>query len=174
MELFPVFHFHMGWYQNYQESMKQLNHLISQLESKITDFQTTNVAVSQSTVGWQIEHSLKTIDQIVLAMKNSEPKNYQWKFNFKRFLILNVLRKIPRGKARAPKIVRPEGKITTSLLENSFKKVKETILTWQNLDKNANFIHPFFGNLNKKATEHFLELHTKHHLKIINDILKKE
>ena len=28
----------------------------------------------------------------------------------------------------------------------------------------------YFGNLNKKATEKFLALHTKHHLKIIEDI----
>ena len=42
---------------------------------------------------------------------------------------------------------------------------------WESLDKNTHFPHPFFGILNKKETENFLVLHTKHHLMIINDIL---
>ena len=47
--------------------MQNLQNLISQLESKISQFETTNHAVSGGSVGWHIEHSLKTIDQIVTA-----------------------------------------------------------------------------------------------------------
>ena len=65
--------------------MQNLQNLISQLESKISQFETTNHAVSGGSVGWHIEHSLKTIDQIVTACKNSNPSDYQWHFNFKRF-----------------------------------------------------------------------------------------
>lgn len=152
--------------------MQNLHHLISQLESKITQFETTNLAVSGGSVGWHIEHCLKTIDQIITACKNSNPSNYEWHFNFKRFLILTIAKKIPRGKARAPKIVRPEGDIHLETLAISVSKVRENLMDWEDLDKNANFPHPFFGILNKKETEHFLILHTKHHLMIINDILK--
>ncbi|WP_291134476.1 DUF1569 domain-containing protein [Flavobacterium sp. UBA7663] len=152
--------------------MQNLQNLISQLESKISQFETTNLAVSGGSVGWHIEHSLKTIDQIVTACKNSNPSDYQWHFNFKRFLILTVAKKIPRGKARAPKIVRPEGDISLETLVLSLEKVKENLKNWESLDKNAHFPHPFFGVLNKKETENFLVLHTKHHLMIINDILK--
>lgn len=154
--------------------MNQLEHLISQLESNIVQHQAINLDVSQATIGWQIEHSLKTIDQIIVATKKSNPKNYLWKFNFKRFLILDVLHKIPRGKAKAPKVVQPEGEITTNSLKISLQKVKENLENWNALHKKAHFKHPFFGNLNKKATEKFLVLHTHHHLQIINDILKKE
>ena len=170
--LFTGFSLYSGLKQNIQETMNQLEHLISQLETKITHHQTTNTAVSQSSVGWQIEHSLKTIDQIISATKQSNPKNYQWKFNFNRFLILDVLQNIPRCKAKAPKIVQPEGEITLKSLQNSLQKVTENRADWNNLHKNAHFKHPFFGNLNKKATEKFLILHTHHHLKIINDMLK--
>lgn len=152
--------------------MQNLQNLISQLESKISQFETTNLAVSGGSVGWHIEHSLKTIDQIVTACKNSNPSDYQWHFNFKRFLILTVAKKIPRGKARAPKIVRPEGDISLETLVLSLEKVKENLKNWESLDKNAHFPHPFFGVLNKKETENFLVLHTKHHLMIIQDILK--
>lgn len=152
--------------------MQNLQNLISQLESKISQFETTNLTVSGGSVGWHIEHSLKTIDQIVTACKNSNPANYQWHFNFKRFLILTVAKKIPRGKAKAPKIVRPEGDISLETLVLSLEKVKENLKNWESLDKNAHFPHPFFGVLNKKETENFLVLHTKHHLMIVNDILK--
>ena len=152
--------------------MQNLQNLISQLESKILLFETTNLAVSGGSVGWHIEHSLKTIDQIVTACKNSNLSNYQWRFNFKRFLILTISKKIPRGKAKAPKIVRPEGEISPETLIISLTKVKENLMDWENLNKNAHFPHPFFGVLNKKKTENFLVLHTKHHLMIINDILR--
>lgn len=152
--------------------MQNLQNLINQLESKIFQFETTNLAVSGGSVGWHIEHSLKTIDQIVTACKNSSPSNYQWHFNFKRFLIMSIAKKIPRGKARAPKIVRPEGDINQETLTLSLSKVRENLIDWKNLNKNTHFPHPFFGVLNKKETENFLALHTKHHLMIIKDILK--
>ena len=152
--------------------MQNLDLLVSQLESKISKLETTNLTVSGGSVGWHIEHSLKTIDQIVTACKNSNPSDYQWHFNFKRFLILIVAKKIPRGKARAPKIVRPEGDINQETLAVSVSKVRENLIGWKALDKNANFPHPFFGILNKKETEKFLVLHTKHHKMIIDDILK--
>ena len=152
--------------------MQNLQNLISQLESKISQFETSNLTVSGGSVGWHIEHSLKTIDQIVTACKNSNPSDYQWHFNFKRFLILIVAKKIPRGKARAPKIVRPEGDINQETLAVSVSKVRENLIGWKALDKNANFPHPFIEILNKKETEKFLVLHTKHHKMIIDDILK--
>ena len=152
--------------------MQNLDLLVSQLESKITQFETSNLTVSNGSVGWHIEHSLKTIDQIVTACKNSNPANYQWHFNFKRFLIMSIAKKIPRRKARAPKIVRPKGDINRETLATNVSKVRENLIGWKDLDKNSNFPHPFFGILNKKETENFLVLHTKHHLMIVNDILK--
>lgn len=152
--------------------MQELHKLLNQLESDISSFDKVNLAVSSGSVGWHIEHSLKTIDQIVTACKNSNPSNYQWRFNFNRFLILTIAKKIPRGKAKAPKIVRPEGEISSETLGLSLSKVKENLMDWKDLDKNTHFPHPFFGILNKKETENFLALHTKHHLMIIDDILK--
>ena len=154
--------------------MQELHRLLDQLESDISSFDKVNLTVSSGSVGWHMAHSLKTIDQIVTACKHSNPTEYQWHFNFKRFLIMSVAKKIPRGKARAPKIVRPEGDIDTESLALSLEKVRENIMDWKSLDKNVHFPHPFFGVLNKKETEHFLVLHTKHHLMIIQDILKTD
>ena len=55
--------------------MQNLHLLVNQLESNISQFETTNHSVSGGSVGWHIEHSLKTIDQIITACKNSNPVN---------------------------------------------------------------------------------------------------
>ena len=151
--------------------MEKLNQLLSDLESKIAHYKTVNLQASTGSVGWHIEHSLKTIDQIVMACKTSNPEEYKWKFNLKSFMIVDVLNKIPRGKVKAPKLVRPEGEISKESLELNLKNIKANLVAWNELDKNAFFKHPFFDDLNKKATEKFLMLHTHHHFKIINDIL---
>lgn len=151
--------------------MKELNQLISSLESKVKLHQKINASVSNSTVGWQIEHSLITIYKVVNVLKNSNPNDYKWKFN-KYKLLITLLGFFPRGKAKAPKIVLPDENITEETLNNSLEKVKKALYDWDALNKNAHFPHPFFGNLNKKSTMWFLNMHTNHHLKIINDICK--
>ena len=65
--------------------MEKLNQLIAELESKITYNETVNLEASTGSVGWHIEHSLKTIDQIVTACKTSNPNEYKWKFNLKTY-----------------------------------------------------------------------------------------
>lgn len=152
--------------------MYTINSILIDLASKFDDYNRMNTVVSKSSVGWHLEHSLKTIDQIVNACKNSNPSKYQWHFNINRFLILSITKKIPRGKAKAPKVVQPEGTITKETLQLHLKKVQQNLENWGDLNKNCYFTHPFFGNLNKKATEKFLVLHSKHHLQIIEDICK--
>ncbi|MEC4004332.1 DUF1569 domain-containing protein [Flavobacterium sp. SUN052] len=151
--------------------MEKIINLISQLESKIPFQEKTNPSVSNATVGWQIEHSLKTILLIIETVKKSNPDNYKWKFN-KNKLFISIIGFIPRGKAKAPKVVLPDENIKEEILKDSLEKVKTALKDWEKLDKNAHFPHPYFGNLNKKSTEWFLYLHTNHHLKIANDICK--
>lgn len=152
--------------------MKKLHHLLDELKAYTVTFEKKNVSVSNSTVGWHIEHSLKTIDLIISACKKSELSTYQWKFKLNRFLILDVLQKIPRGKAKAPKVVQPEGDISKESLQIHMEKIYQNLENWEALHENCYFFHPYFGNLNKKATEKFLALHTNHHLKIIKDICR--
>jgi hypothetical protein len=56
-------------------------------------------------------------------------------------------------------------------LKDSIAKAKENIASLASAQKNHYFEHPYFGKLNLKPTIKFLKIHTKHHLKIINDIL---
>jgi hypothetical protein len=144
--------------------------LLDQLENHISYSESTNFLISQSTVGWQIEHSLLTINVIITAIQNSNPKEYSWQFSFMKWIILTT-KKIPRGKAKAPKVVVPKEGITIANLEQHLAKARDAIKALEFVSKNHFFKHPYFGNLKKKQTILFLEIHTQHHLKIIHDIV---
>ena len=146
--------------------------LLDQLENHIPCSESMNFSVSQSSVGWQMEHSLLTINGIITAIQNSNPKDYSSKFSLMKWIIL-VTKKIPRGKAKAPKVVVPKDTITKADLEQHLAKARDAIKAMEFVPKNHFFKNPYFGNLKKKQTIRFLEIHTQHHLKIIDDIVKK-
>ena len=152
--------------------MKSLDLLLKDLESKITHQNAFNEKVSKSHVAWHIDHSLKVILAVTEALKKSNPSEYQWKYNFKRQLVYTI-GYFPRGKAKAPKAVQSFDEITQESIKQQFQKVTVALDELQQLDKNSHFPHPYFGSLNLKPTLRFLKLHTHHHLKIIDDILKK-
>ena len=151
--------------------MKKLLHLIQALESHIPKKDTIAPVVSAGTVGWHIEHSLLVIIQIIEGVKRSDPAKYKWVFNFKRLVILGS-NKIPRGKAKAPDSVSPKEEANELALFESITKARNSINELLACPKNSYFIHPYFGQLNKAATIRFFEVHTKHHLKIIQAILQ--
>lgn len=150
--------------------MKNLNLLIQEIESKVDYHELENLAVSQSTISWQIDHSLKVVNGIIYAIKNSNPADYKWSFNLKRIVIF-FTQNIRRGVAKAPKSVQSYEKIEKQDLIKQIELSKKLILDLEKLEPKHNFKHPFLGILNLKQTKKFLKIHTNHHLKIINDIL---
>ena len=149
----------------------KLSKYLNQLESHIPKFEEKDSKVSLATVGWQIDHSLRVINSVCKSLQNSDPKSYKNNFTLlgKVFLVLGFY---PRGKAKAPKYVMPPENILKDDLVAQTNLARKNIETLVSLDHNAYFKHPLFGNVNKKRVYRFLETHTKHHLKIINDILK--
>lgn len=144
---------------------------IDQLHSFILLGNQYNNKVSDKGTYWQIDHSLQVLHGVVEALKNSVPKDYQPKFSLTKFIIMNT-GYIPRGKGRAPKQTIPENKPSKEELTLHLERVKEEVATLDQLDKNKTFKHPLFGWLNLKDTIKFMGIHTHHHIKIINDILK--
>ena len=149
--------------------MSNLTKLLNQLESHIIDFEKTNIAISQSSIGWHIDHSLMVINGIIDQLKKSNPELYKWQFNWNRIFIKSI-NKIPRGRGKAPKSVQPSETSSIEILNYKLQIANDSIIELENLEPNNYFIHPYFGNLNLKTTIWFLELHTKHHLEIIKDI----
>lgn len=149
---------------------QQLNQLIFELETNINDINLVNQTISKSSVGWQIEHALLTIDLIIEALIGSNPNIYKWTFSFPRLMVF-TLNTIPRGRAESPDVVLPKIYNTNSI-KNHFEDIKERIKILNTLDNKSHFKHPYFGILNLKSTIRFLEIHTNHHLEIIRDIIK--
>lgn len=153
--------------------MKQLTTLIIALEEKVPLLAYENLQISKANVGWHIQHSLMVVNNIINVLKNADPKAYQWSFNLNRVLVFSM-GKIPRGKGKAPKTVLPQDDITSQLLYEHIEKAKISANILSQLHKHQHFKHPYFGQLNLKSTKKFLMMHTKHHLEIIEDILKSK
>lgn len=152
--------------------MQKINDLILELENNISNFTKINNAVSNASVGWQIEHCLVIFSRVISALESSNPDDYKSKFNFKRSLLF-FTNTIPRGKVKAPNVALPEGEFTELSLKEHLEKVKLKISRINSLPKNSFFAHPFLNDLNVKQTQKFFVLHTTHHLKIIRDIVNK-
>ena len=116
-----------------------------------------------------LKNQLSQIELFIPLIHKKNPKvskSSSWR------TILFPIGYFPRGKARAPKYVLPPEIITLDDLNTQLLVAKENINTLNSLNKAMYFKHPIFGMLAKKQTLRFLEMHTNHHLKIINDILK--
>ncbi len=144
---------------------------LSNVQATLQHAEKQHNAVSAANVGWHIDHILLTVLLIVKATKNADPTLYKPSFKLFKTIVL-LTGKIPRGKAKAPKLVTPNAVATTQMLVEKIELAKNYISELNGLHKNNYFEHPYFGHLNVKPTIKFLGIHTNHHLKIINDIIK--
>jgi len=153
-------------------SLEKVTLALSRLESHIENHTISNPKVSKSGIAWHVDHSLKVINNVCIALQKSDPSTFKNNFSFlgKLFFTLGFF---PRGKAKAPKYVTPPEVVLKEDLISQLQEAKTNMNSIADLDKNAYFKHPLFGHVNKKRIYTFLVLHTTHHLKIIEDIMKK-
>ena len=151
--------------------MRNLEPSLDKLYSFIPQSNQLNASVSSVNVGWHIEHILLVITKIIETVVNSDPNKYEWKFDLKRSFVF-FLGKFPRGKANAPEIVIPK-QLEQPNYDALFASTRAAIKNLENAKPNQYFTHPIFGKLNKRHTFVMLDIHTKHHLKIIADIISQ-
>lgn len=151
--------------------MRNLEPSLEKLYNCIPQADKLNSGVSSVNIGWHIEHSLLVISRIIDTVTNSDPNKYEYKFDFKRTVVF-LLGKFPRGKATAPEIVIPKQNEPINY-DTLFASTRAAIQVLKNAQPNQYFTHPIFGKLNKKHTFVMLDIHTKHHLKIIEDIISQ-
>ncbi len=151
--------------------MRKLKVYLSELEVYSEYAETKHLLVSSATVGWHVEHTLLVIIKTIDAIKNSDPHNYKWRFNLARFIVFSI-NKIPRGKGKAPEIVQPEKQENINF-NKLLDRTRVALNDFKNFHPNQFVKHPVFGLLNKKQAGILLDIHTRHHLLIINDILSK-
>lgn len=150
--------------------MHQFIQTLDSLQTYIDKKSFTNESISTGSVGWHIQHSLLVVQKITETILASDPLVYKWSFNLKRAYFF-LKKGFPRGRANAPDIVIPTSDLTSDELNDSVIKTKLVLAKLQHAKPNQYFTHPFFGKLNKKSSIIFFDIHTKHHLKIIQDII---
>lgn len=151
--------------------MKQLEELVNELEALIPQHTQVKAAVSGASVGWHIEHSMLVINGILSALIKSDPHGYRWKWNMRRTVVF-TRGKIPRGRGRAPKTVIPKEVFDENDIRSLLVNIRGYLPKLATLSKRHHFKHPLFDQLNKKRTLYFIQLHTRHHLAIIREILE--
>lgn len=151
--------------------MTTLNKQLTELESYIPFFQKKSDPISSSTIGWQIEHTLLTINAIIAKVDSSNPADYRWSFKMPRYIVFTI-GKIPRGRAQSPKNVQPGNTISEESLQQHLNTTRQQIQRIDKMHEGNFFEHPIFGHLKTKQAIRFLEIHTKHHLDIVKDIVK--
>ncbi len=148
-----------------------MHQLLIQLQQIIQQPNVVAPTVSKVGTYWHADHTLRVINNIIKALQASNPSEYSRKFNLARILVLTT-GIIPRGKARAPKAVLPPNDISQQSLQLQLHDALGNIELISTLEKNKHFAHPYFGFINVPTTNRFLQVHTKHHINIINDIFK--
>lgn len=151
--------------------MRNLKPSLDKLYGFLPQANRLNASVSSVNVGWHIEHSLLVITKIIESVVNSDPDKYEWKLDLKRSFVF-LFGKFPRGKAKAPEIVIPKQNEQPNY-DTLFANTKAAIKNLESAKTNQYFTHPIFGKLNKHHTFVMLDIHTKHHLKIIEDIISQ-
>lgn len=148
-----------------------MKNVFKAIEKYIPQTDEMNTAVSAKTVGWQLDHILNVVIVVSEDIQQSEPSNYKPKFNYiKSFILLTGY--IPRGKGKAPKTTRgSEEKYAADFLTEKLNNAKDAFKAIEKLPANFYFNHPLFGHMKRDTTKKFLKIHSKHHLKIIEDIL---
>jgi len=144
---------------------------LKELEDLFAHSSRLKTEVSAKGVDWHIDHSLKVLNGVSKSLKRSDPSEYKRQFNLLRSIVF-AFQIIPKGKGRAPKTVVNDGEILEKDLYLQLKEAKEQLMELEDISEKSFFKHPYFGLLSLKMSMQFLNIHTRHHIKIIRDIIK--
>ncbi len=151
--------------------MKRLNKYLKEIERQIPNAHEKDEKVSAQSVGWQLDHTLRVIIGISKELAKEKEADYKSKRNVAKSYIF-LTKTIPRGKGRAPeRVVSKDNDFTTEKLSSLLDLARESLAQLKAVPKDNFFTHPLFGDLKKKKAIKFIGIHTKHHLKIVRDIL---
>lgn len=149
--------------------MRDLERSIARLQAHLIDAGLSAPSVSAVPVAWHIEHALLVIQKISGSLVRSDPGDYRWKFHGARTLLF-TLGRFPRGRGKAPEAVQPapaESKDWDAL----FDRTRSAVRNLEGAHPGQFFVHPALGALHRKHTFILLDLHSRHHLAIIRDIV---
>ncbi|MDW3194377.1 MAG: hypothetical protein R8G66_18520 [Cytophagales bacterium] len=130
-----------------------------------------NTEVSQADVAWHLDHILKVIDRLYGGVEVSKAEDFPGSnFSVQKEIVF-LLGDFPRGVAQAPESVTPPETILTEDIIRQLEDAKARISEASQLNPDQFVNHPVFGPMGRNEALRFIEIHTDHHFKIIEDIL---
>ena len=122
-----------------------------------------------------VDHSVKVMSSVITRLLDLNAERGR-PFNFIGRLIL-LFGWIPRGRGRAPTRLRG-ARATREELSAALDALAAQLsrLETAHLEPNRGPIvpHPVFGGLTPPQAVRFAAIHTKHHLKIVSDLLRRQ
>ncbi|MFT4536745.1 MAG: hypothetical protein ACI9P5_004122 [Saprospiraceae bacterium] len=149
----------------------KLNKEFLKIEKYISMMEKSNDDVSRAPVKWHLLHSLQVINGVIDEAAKSNTVEFNSNSNFKWWYV-STIGKIPRGQVQAPDIVNPSFDITVKDVSTALDKAKLSVYEWTILKKNNFYAHHVLLHLNKHKIKRFLQVHTRHHLRIVRDITR--
>ncbi|TDI84345.1 MAG: DUF1569 domain-containing protein [Caldithrix sp.] len=143
---------------------------LNKLNNYIPRCSVRNEKVSKWTVGMQIEHCLLGTRGICSALVKSKPNAGKIKKGFLRRIIF-LTGTIPRGRGKSPDAALPNEQTTESELRELLAEASLSAQKAAESDCDCWWKHFAFGVMKRDEALRFVEIHNKHHLKIISDIL---
>jgi Protein of unknown function (DUF1569) len=128
-----------------------------------------NEKISAWTVGMQAHHSLLAANVILGTLLESVPGEREEGRSLKRTVIMK-LGKIPRGRGKSPDAAIPSEDISREELEKLLAAAQEKLKQTENTAPDAWWEHFIFGVMTRDTALKFLNIHTEHHLSLIDDI----
>lgn len=126
--------------------------------------------VSEWSVGMHVQHSCMVTIGVCKFLAESAPPAPRSRFSLPRTIVFATGR-IPRGRGKSPAAVLPDQDVLEEELERLLDESERRLAEARTLDSNAWFAHPVFGTLARDKALRFIEIHNRHHQRIIADIL---
>ena len=128
-------------------------------------------SVSAWDIGQQVDHMLKVCERVFGIIGKGEAMELPGITPRGRLVL--TLKWIPRGRGKSPEPVVGLQSSAEELVQ-LFARVSSlasALMEKESLDQRTRiFKHPYFGGLTAAQAFRFVEIHNKHHLKIIRDI----
>ena len=129
-------------------------------------------AVSAWSVGQHLEHSFISATGIIRQLAASIPGQRRRAWSL-LWTVVSLTGHIPRGRGVAPPAVHPQPEPTAERLAEVHAEAVANLGRVDAIDPRAWFLHPVFGVLERRGALRFIDIHHRHHAKIIRDILAR-
>jgi len=158
--------------------MTELSETLALCESMMDHADALAPEVSSWSVGQHLEHILIVASGFAVALasgrrpaperRTSDAAEREQRYSKQSVLVHG---RIPRGTIKVPPAGEPSGALDSNALRRLLAKTESRLERSRQVPETTLAYHPLMGELTRNEVFRFLEVHTRHHLVIIDEIL---